>query len=267
LETLRVFAVEQLDDGEIEILARRHAEAMCVIAAAVGTGLRGPEERLWIARLAAELANLGAASRWAVEASEVDPALRVIGPYGYFYHCQLRHQLFDRAAAAVDLEDVDTHPMFSEVIGLVALAGWLAGDHDGAREAIERGHAASSVADGPGLSLPVTQAMTDAVFGPQWGVQGTLIADEQLRIAESADDTWLTTFWTYAGAQWGAITGAPEVEQRAQTALDMAERHGYESLVAQATRALGQSYRTSDPTRARTLSAQAARRARDIGAY
>jgi hypothetical protein len=239
---------------------------MCLIAAELGMGLRGPDERLCTARLTAEFADLGAASRWAVEAGEVDLALRVIVPYGYFGHWQLRYQLFDWAAAAADMKGADTHPMFGEVIGLVALAGWLTGDHERAWDAIGHAAAASSLKDAPGLSLPVAEAMMSVTVDHNWD-QAISIADEQLPRAEDAGDTWLTTFWTYIGAQWRSIAGMSDVEQRAQAALELAEQHGYESLAAEATQALAHSYRISDPTRARALGVEAARRALEVGSY
>jgi non-specific serine/threonine protein kinase len=65
LETVREFALEQLAAaGELPELERRHAEYYLALAEAAEQHLMGPEQRVWLDRLAAEHDNLRAVLRW-----------------------------------------------------------------------------------------------------------------------------------------------------------------------------------------------------------
>jgi predicted ATPase len=65
LETLREYALEQLArQGELERLRDWHACYYLGIAEAAEQGLRGPQQLMWLARLAAERDNFRAALEW-----------------------------------------------------------------------------------------------------------------------------------------------------------------------------------------------------------
>ncbi|MGY1616362.1 ATP-binding protein [Geodermatophilus sp. SYSU D00691] len=81
LELVRVFAAQQLRErGEEEATRRRLAEHLAGVSAAAGTGLLGPDRKLWRARLDAETADLLAALRWAVAHDRADLVLGIAAP-------------------------------------------------------------------------------------------------------------------------------------------------------------------------------------------
>src|SRR5579859_7403163 len=80
LETIREFGLEQLAaSGEVDTLARRHAEYFLALAEDAETGLAGANWRTWRRQLHAERENLRAALDWAVAWGETDIALRLVG--------------------------------------------------------------------------------------------------------------------------------------------------------------------------------------------
>jgi tetratricopeptide (TPR) repeat protein len=76
LETVREFALEQLAAaGELSALELRHAEYYLALVEAAEPHLVGPQQRLWLDRLAAEHDNLRAVLRWSAREDD----RRVIG--------------------------------------------------------------------------------------------------------------------------------------------------------------------------------------------
>jgi non-specific serine/threonine protein kinase len=71
LETLRQYARERLaDHGEVELLSGRHRDFYLALAEEAEPKLRGPEQSIWLERLAEEIDNIRAALRWC----EQDPS-------------------------------------------------------------------------------------------------------------------------------------------------------------------------------------------------
>ena len=67
LETLRAYARERLDEtGDPDRWRRHHAEHYAGFAEQAGSGLEGPDEHVWRARVRAELDNVRAAIGWAL---------------------------------------------------------------------------------------------------------------------------------------------------------------------------------------------------------
>jgi len=77
LETIREFAREYLDKrGDAAAIAMRHCDHFLVVAKAGNRHLQGPDQAEWTRRLEAELDNLRAATRLALE-GKADPVLAV----------------------------------------------------------------------------------------------------------------------------------------------------------------------------------------------
>jgi non-specific serine/threonine protein kinase len=81
LETLREYAADKLrPTGDEHVLRTRHLHWCEHLARAGDAGLSGPDHRMWLARLEAEVDNFRAALRWSLlEPSELDAGLRTAG--------------------------------------------------------------------------------------------------------------------------------------------------------------------------------------------
>jgi predicted ATPase/class 3 adenylate cyclase len=88
LETIREFAAATLEDsGEPEALRRSHAEFFAAFAELADPYLRhGPDQRLWVERMAVDYDNVRAAMEFALE-HDLTLALRLVGRLSFFlYH-------------------------------------------------------------------------------------------------------------------------------------------------------------------------------------
>lgn len=89
LESIRAYAIEQLQDaGELDEVARRHAEHFTAFAEMVEPYLRGPAQGLWLARLNTEDANLRTAMAWAADhrGSHPEVGMRLGGALGWYWY-------------------------------------------------------------------------------------------------------------------------------------------------------------------------------------
>jgi predicted ATPase/DNA-binding SARP family transcriptional activator len=78
LETIREFALERLEEsGEAEQLQRRHAESFLNLAERTDSGLRGPDSRLRLDRLAAEHDNFRLALGWMLAQGDLELEVRL----------------------------------------------------------------------------------------------------------------------------------------------------------------------------------------------
>ena len=76
LETVREFAAERLtESGEEEATRDAHAAFFAVLVEQARTGMEGPDEAAWHARLAVEHANVRVALGWLLERREAEAAL------------------------------------------------------------------------------------------------------------------------------------------------------------------------------------------------
>jgi len=130
LETIRAYAREELASGTLgpdaaATLARRHAAHYLALAEEAEPALRGPGQADWLARLAADLDNLRAALRWAIDGDEADTALRLAGALQRFW--EVRGLLAEGRrwlAAALALPAAPAHARGQAltVAGLLAMA-------------------------------------------------------------------------------------------------------------------------------------------------
>jgi predicted ATPase/DNA-binding CsgD family transcriptional regulator len=86
LETLRQYGQERLTErGDAEASRRRHADFFLSLAEHAGQELHGPEQRVWLARLAQEQDNFRAALGWSIERGEQEISLRLSGALAGFW--------------------------------------------------------------------------------------------------------------------------------------------------------------------------------------
>ncbi len=78
LETIREFALDELaSSGDAAQTRERHAFVFAALLSDTAAHHGGPEEPVWLQRLARELDNLRAAWRWAIDQAQVELALRM----------------------------------------------------------------------------------------------------------------------------------------------------------------------------------------------
>ncbi len=137
LQTIRTFGLDKLvADGREANVRRRHALAFHALAARAAVHLPGANQAVWLDRLSLDQANIRAATRWAIDAGEVDLALSLVAHTWRFW--QLTGQLSDGselADAALAMPGADS-PTFARLAAVVAAGGiaYWRSDMDAARE-------------------------------------------------------------------------------------------------------------------------------------
>src|SRR5262249_18402956 len=96
LDSVRIFALERLTErSEDATTAERHAHYFCAWVEHVDRERAGPNEAEWIERELGEVANLRAATAWAVDHADVDVALRLYVALYELAHHQGQTEIFD----------------------------------------------------------------------------------------------------------------------------------------------------------------------------
>ncbi|MFW6090954.1 MAG: BTAD domain-containing putative transcriptional regulator [Actinomycetota bacterium] len=152
LETLRQYAGQRLAErGEPAALRARHASWFTDLAEQADAQLRGPGEPDTVAQLEAELANLRAAHRWAVEHNDADCTLRLAAALHLFAFYRLRDEVFVWAEQAAELPAAAGHRLAPMVWGIAALGATNRGELVRARTLADRALAAAPDPTAPGL--------------------------------------------------------------------------------------------------------------------
>ncbi|HTW16262.1 MAG TPA: BTAD domain-containing putative transcriptional regulator [Nocardioides sp.] len=135
LETLRAFARARLDEIELAAVRRAHASWAADLVERAATGLLGPEEAGWGARLDAAQADVAAAVRWAIAGGEAALAARLVGGLDRWAYYRLRPDVLRWALDVLDLGDAGET---ATVQVCAASYHWLTGSYDAARAHGER---------------------------------------------------------------------------------------------------------------------------------
>jgi len=130
LTTIRSFALDRLiEEGREGDLRRRHAEVFLALAEDAAPNLPGPDQSSWLDRLGLDHANFRSAVRWAIDAGEVDLALRLVSALWRFWQMDC-HLIEGRessdAALALPGADAPTSARLAAVAGAGGLAYWTA---------------------------------------------------------------------------------------------------------------------------------------------
>ena len=134
LETLRAYGHSLTQaDGTAQALARRHAEYYVDLAELAGAGMQGPDERAWVDQALPDFDNLRAAFRYAVGASDLDLALRLVTAVPELVHLRIGYEAAEWAEQLLDAVDPD-HPRFPAAVGFAARGAWNRGDFGKARD-------------------------------------------------------------------------------------------------------------------------------------
>ena len=139
LETLRLYGAERLDSrGETERTSEAHARYFLALAEEAELGLRGSQEREWVARLRAELDNLRAAHAWCRHGSDPDLALRISAALHRFATWQASSEILSWAEAVAELPAAQSHRLHPVVLGSAAIHRMHRGEMSTAARDAER---------------------------------------------------------------------------------------------------------------------------------
>jgi predicted ATPase/DNA-binding CsgD family transcriptional regulator len=139
LETIREFALEQMDARTYGAIRHRHATYFLELAEIAGERLQGPEHALWLSRLTDELDNIRVALDWLTEVSDAERLARLtaaMAPYWRYYGEIREGQRWLRAARALA-----SRASLESRAKVLRASGWLevvAGNLDEGQRLLER---------------------------------------------------------------------------------------------------------------------------------
>jgi predicted ATPase/class 3 adenylate cyclase len=254
LETIRQYGEERLGDaGEADTLRSRHAGHYAAFAEQAFGYLDGPEHAPWVARLSAEHDNLLAAWSWAIDADDVDTALRILCsvPRGH----EGGYQLGLPGEAALTLSGATEHPEYPLALAITAIDAASRGDVDAAEErgsraldADKRLHPqADSYVENLVCQARADVAMTRGAFADAvaFNAQAADIARANGKLAvASVNLAFAAWFCTIAGNETGAVPLAVE-------ALALARQADMPYVLITALLVLGNALADTDPDQAR----------------
>ncbi|MDQ4004868.1 MAG: hypothetical protein M3135_01010 [Actinomycetota bacterium] len=191
LETIREYAAERLElDHDAEATRRRHAEYFLELVREAEPHLTGRDQALWLDRCDSELANIGAALRWAIATDALERAQEAAGSLWRFWHQRGRlteaRQVFD---------EVLNHPSgqgrsrarAKALAGMGGIAWW-----HGDLMAVERSYEeALDIEREHGDAGGVAKALLNVAYlkSAQGDVEGTgLLLDQSLTLFREAND-------------------------------------------------------------------------------
>lgn len=239
-----------------------HVLAFCRDAA---TGLRGPEETLWVRRLDRNFDAIRVAFERCLMAGDLDRSAgiaTVLWDYGFM---RLRDEYFrwtDRVIDRFDTPDGSPPPELGAVFGVAALGAWIRGDLDRAGSMAARAIAMETEHD-LDFDLPARLAlMSSMVYSGTTDVDLELFGELAAHQRRQPDlyfhvnvDTQNSIMATWLGDSEGG-------ERRAIRALGTARTSGNPSSIAFALWAAGAAIIPTDPLRAESLLAEALETAR-----
>jgi predicted ATPase len=142
LETVREFALEYLvATGDADLVRERHARYFLVVASSIAEQLHGAPWQVGHRRLVAELGNLRAALRWALDRHQTDLALRLVWVlFWSWIHLELHHEGRRWAEQALALVDASVDPVVHGYARLaLGISAWRLGDLDTGRRQVDAG--------------------------------------------------------------------------------------------------------------------------------
>ncbi|WP_212844292.1 BTAD domain-containing putative transcriptional regulator [Catellatospora sp. IY07-71] len=266
LSLLRAYGREKLAErGELPQVHDAHAAYYATAAQDVGERIRGTEEGACVALLDAELGNLRAAHRWAVDRHDTDVAMRISAGLYHYVVYRFHDEVVSWGETVLGLPDAQRHPLHPVVCGAVAEGLTLRGDQRRALSIAEQALRTAPDPDGP-LCLPVRKVLAAVAL-----YEGRLDdcfrwASEQTRLARLHGDAWREgegllfqgLARTYAGDPAGGLAIARE-QLRVTRAI------GNPTLLAWAMYSAAEALSGSDPAEARRLYTEAVALAWSVG--
>jgi predicted ATPase/DNA-binding CsgD family transcriptional regulator len=209
LEPVRQYARDKLEeDGEGEEARRRHATFFLTLAKEAEPRLLGPEDTMWLERLAREHDNLRAALSWTLQSEQkVELALRLGAALGSFWHMH-GHMGEGRKWLEAALAMDDLASMVLRIKALETLF-WLTYD----QWDLDRAEAVAQEAMQLGAEAEIDSSLAASLrimlAGPAW-VGGDYerakeLLEESLEISREADDKIkiAEALFQLGGTAWG----------------------------------------------------------------
>ncbi|HEU5160914.1 MAG TPA: BTAD domain-containing putative transcriptional regulator [Streptosporangiaceae bacterium] len=209
LETLRVYALERLDEaGEAGRLRDRHAAFVLTLAETAETALRTAHQPAWLRRLVAEHDNIRAALAWCAERGDAATAVRLAGTLHPLWD---RHGHYTEGRRWLDqaLALPGPVPPAARALALDTAAGlaMAQGDLEQAMAACRQAAALCRQAgDLAGLARVLQHLGLAAIYAEDLARAATLL-DTSLRHARDAGDEWLQG-WSLLFLALTAMAGA-----------------------------------------------------------
>jgi predicted ATPase len=215
LETLRTYALEQLDtSGTGEDARRRHAAYVANVAESAWTGVRGPDQANWFARLDREHDNIRAALGWAVQ-HDTSIAQRIAGYIGWFWWLRSDWSDGERwLRRALEAPGVSSGPLTARGRAMLALLLQDGGRFDDADAAARQAVADAREAGGEVLWL--AQLILAGIAGRRGDLDEALDLLDQ---AEAAGDPWVLAACDMVRAQLYSVTDQAAMRAAAHRAL------------------------------------------------
>lgn len=260
LEILRGYGREKLERrGDEASWRAAHARHYLDVVERAEKGLSGPDEALWMERLAADMDNLREARRWSLD-HDVDVAVRLVAGLSWFRYRTLQTEL--ELWAEETANRAPGHPLSALLLGSAALGAWSRGELIRARRLAV---AAIAAPVGP------EQRLARDALGALCTIEGRLSdALEEfalaIALAHEAGDRYYEAWCVAAQALVLTYMLAPtDAKRKVEEAEIIARELQCPSLVAWVVYVRGECQAESDPDRALQLLDRSERLARDSG--
>ncbi len=266
LETLRMYGADRLAErGELDAAKQAHARHLAAFSERAGRGVRGVDDDRWAPRLEAELDNLRAAHRWAMDAGDADLALRLSAPLGFYADLWLVDEIHTWAEEAAGLPDATGHRLLPLALGTAARGagnrGQLSRSVDLAREGL-----AAAGEDESARILPLRAWSLTAFYDGRLETSADLEA-QGLALAEATGDQYHVVYAWVMRALIATYRGEPDAGlAAAERAVREADRLGNTHMRALAAYCRGEALAPQDPAAALPWLGEAVEGARRMGA-
>jgi hypothetical protein len=252
LESLRHYARERLDAGGVaDETRRRHARYYATGAAEINSGLRGPDEVLWLPRFDAELENFRAAISWALDSALEDDQMLAMTMLGELVSPSVvSNNIFggvdDQVTdQVVELARRSASPYAGLVLAAACINAWYRGNFSHGRELAREAMQGVRTSPHPGglLTLSLMFADPPSLAGE---LAGALHVLDEVG-ADRRDYALVRGAATGQAALFGNLTLA---RQEAPIALEVARGIGNPTQLGLALHGFGLAFCESDPAAA-----------------
>ena len=208
LETLRQYAVENLEDPDAGSVRLAHARHFAAFAERADRGLRGPAEARWVGIVDEELDNFRAAHRTMIEAGRADLALQLVRGLRYYMLFRFRDEVVSWGEQALDLPDAVDEPLYAEVCGAVGEGLTVRGEMRRATALADRGLDAVADPDDARRMFGLRAAGMVSLYTGRLD-DGLRLHAEMLRLARRHDHAYETGMALLGLAQSRTYAGEP----------------------------------------------------------